>query len=240
VKNPRIIVRSRYPAVYRFGKKIYYFGTSLLFRRTQQHVVFDKIYRTNAWGDPETVSGGGSTMANTETIRRELPSLLRNLDVASLLDIPCGDFFWMKETDLGIDRYIGADIVAPLIAVNQKMFGNEKRTFLVLDLLNDPLPPVDMILCRDCLPHLSFSDIRHALRQVQKSKSRYLLTSTYLNRQTNSDIETGRFRPLNLQCAPFNFPSPIALINDACSHVTGTFPDKSIGLWKISSLPVVE
>jgi hypothetical protein len=39
-----------------------------------------------------------------------------------LLDIPCGDFNWMKLLNLGVD-YIGADIVGELIAENRRRFG---------------------------------------------------------------------------------------------------------------------
>src|SRR5215213_5906369 len=75
---------------------------------------FTDIYRRNLWGEAESVSGSGSTMAETEDIRGYLPELLQRLGARSLLDIPCGDFHWMKTVDLGIDRYIGADIVPEL------------------------------------------------------------------------------------------------------------------------------
>jgi hypothetical protein len=45
-----------------------------------------------------------------------LPALWRDLGVASILDIPCGDFAWMQQVDLSGFRYIPAPYVAVLEA----------------------------------------------------------------------------------------------------------------------------
>jgi len=59
--------------------------------------VFSQIHRNNLWGEQESVSGNGSSLAATANLRQELPPLLAGLNVTSLLDAPCGDFNWMKE-----------------------------------------------------------------------------------------------------------------------------------------------
>src|SRR5688500_1614611 len=76
---------------------------------------FSEIYRDNLWGDPESVSGRGSTLARTVNIRKALPELLRSINARSLLDAPCGDFNWMRLVDLGEIRYTGVDVVSELI-----------------------------------------------------------------------------------------------------------------------------
>ena len=53
--------------------------------------------------------------------------MLNQLDAKSMLDIPCGDFHWMKEIELPLDHYMGADIVKPLIEENQNRYGSETR-----------------------------------------------------------------------------------------------------------------
>src|SRR5689334_2969418 len=58
--------------------------------------IFSSIYLDNSWGDPESVSGRGSTLARTEVVRRKLPILLASVGAKSLLDAPCGDFNWMQ------------------------------------------------------------------------------------------------------------------------------------------------
>src|SRR4051812_10120929 len=69
--------------------------------------VFTEIYRRQLWGSGETVSGYGSTIAGTEPLRTALPLLLRKLGVRTLIDIPCGDFNWMRKVELEVDEYIG-------------------------------------------------------------------------------------------------------------------------------------
>ena len=63
--------------------------------------VFTKYYEDQLWGSEESVSGCGSTIANTEELRTTLPQLLADLNVSTLLDVPCGDFNWMSKVDLG-------------------------------------------------------------------------------------------------------------------------------------------
>src|SRR5436190_12979436 len=114
---------------------------------------FTDIYQENFWADPESVSGRGSTLARTEVIRQELPNVLESVGAKSLLDAPCGDFNWMRYVDLGEIEYIGADVVPELITRNRQTFERDGRSFFVLDVTSDPLPEVDVIMCRDCLMH---------------------------------------------------------------------------------------
>jgi glycosyltransferase involved in cell wall biosynthesis len=203
--------------------------------------IFTRAYEENIWNHPESRSGEGSTLAGTMVIRGHLPELFSRYQVQSFLDLPCGDFNWMKHVDLCGVRYIGGDIVAPLIAANQKAYGNADRLFLELDLTSDPLPVADMMLCRDCLIHLSFADITRFLDNLHRSGIRYLLTNTYPERHNNIDIETGRFRPVNLALPPFSFPPPVWLVHEGCSPDSSEeerrFSDKSLGLWVVADLP---
>jgi hypothetical protein len=61
---------------------------------------FEGMYEQNIWGDRESRSGSASNLKSTERLRAELPALLRDLGVRSLLDIPCGDWVWMQHVDL--------------------------------------------------------------------------------------------------------------------------------------------
>jgi len=58
--------------------------------------VFAEIFQRNAWASRESVSGTGSELGRTYHLRRELPVVLSELNVRSLLDLPCGDFNWMQ------------------------------------------------------------------------------------------------------------------------------------------------
>src|ERR1035441_5092661 len=138
---------------------------------------FTTIYETNYWADDESRSGGGSNLYATEKIRKAIPGLVLKYGVRSVLDIPCGDFFWFKEMSLDLDSYIGGDIVAPLIASVAEKYTSPTRSFRVMDLTKDVLPDCDLILVRDCFIHLSFESIFAALRNITQSNIRYLLTT---------------------------------------------------------------
>ncbi|MER7013809.1 class I SAM-dependent methyltransferase [Saccharopolyspora sp. NPDC000359] len=199
--------------------------------------VFRYIYEQNLWGSPESVSGLGSEGAATEHIRAEVPALLRRWQVRSLADVPCGDFGWLSTTNLGVTSYFGADIVPELVERNRQRFASDDRRFEVLDLTRDRLPAADLLLCRDCLVHLSFEQIRAALRTIRDSGIGYLLTTTFPDLEVNVDVETGDWRPLNFQLAPFAFPEPLEVITEGCEEGDGHYADKALGLWRVTDLP---
>jgi SAM-dependent methyltransferase len=220
----------------RLGSEIYNRAAHALYRFKSRRSKFMDIYKRNGFGGQESISGPGSSLEQTRVIRRELPALLKELEVRSLLDAPCGDFHWMKELDLDLERYLGIDIVPNIIKVNQALYGNSRRRFMVLDLTKDPLPFFDLIFCRDCFIHLSQRDIFSAIRNFHNSGTKYLLTTTFTGIDENRNTVTGRMRPINLQIPPFNFPVPILLVNEHCTEEEGGFADKSMGLWEIEEI----
>ena len=199
---------------------------------------FTAFYRHNTFGGRRSRSGEGSSLEQTAVIRKELPKLAQEFQVRSFMDAPCGDWHWMKETELGVDEYIGLDIVESLIERNNREFGAPSRRFLCLDLAANALPRADLIFCRDCLVHLNFHDIRRVIANFKRSQSSYLLTTTFTGRTQNVDL-VGKdvWRTLNLTVGPFNFPPPLRLINEGCTEANGLYGDKSLGLWRLKDLP---
>ena len=196
---------------------------------------FTFIYKTNYWSGAESISGGGSDLVHTQSIIKSISKLIEELNLQSILDIPCGDFLWMQYVDIKSTKYIGGDIVDELIEDNINKHGiTNEIEFKVLDLLQDNLPKSDIIINRDCLVHLSFNDIQDALANVKNSKSKYLLTTTFPNTLNNKDITTGEWRTINLEKPPFNFPPPIKLINEEYNNPN--YKDKSLGLWAIEDI----
>lgn len=198
---------------------------------------FSEIYERNIFGGKESRSGEGSNLIQTAEIRREIPHLVKEFGIKTFLDAPCGDWFWMKETKLGVEKYTGADIVGAIIENNQRQFGNDSVNFLCLNLVTDTLPQADLIFCRDCLVHLTFRDIQKVVDNFKQSKSTYLLTTTFINRTVNADL-TGNdiWRPLNLELPPFSLPKPLKLINERCTEYHGMFADKHLGLWLLNDI----
>ena len=198
---------------------------------------FARIFTTNLWSG-ESRSGLGSALTATAGVREQLPPLLQALGATSLLDLPCGDFGWLSTVPLDLD-YTGGDIVADLVASNQERFGgpDSRRRFLRLDLTADALPQVDVVLCRDCLVHLSFDHIRLAFENLRRSGSTWLLTTTFLDHHENTDIDSGDWRMLNLTQPPFNLPAPEGVLVEGCLESDGAYADKALGLWRIGDLP---
>jgi SAM-dependent methyltransferase len=192
--------------------------------------VFSEIYHTNAWQDAESVSGRGSTLARTTIIASSLPLLLRELNAETLLDAACGDFNWMQHVDLGALSYIGVDVVPELISRNRELYGNAQRTFVVLEITRDRLPDADVILCRDCLIHLSFRRISAAIANFKKTTAKHLLCTTHANVTENTDCPDGSWRNVNLLLPPFSFPEPMKLI------VEDPESGKSLGVWRLEDL----
>ena len=200
---------------------------------------FRYAYETNFWTGPESPSGPGSGFDQTAVIRRALPELCHRLGVRSFLDLPCGDCHWVSTIDFGRITYMGGDLLPELIDANTRRFAQPGREFRVLDLLSSPLPPADLVLCRDCLVHLSFEDIARAVTNLRAAGATYLLTTTFPLQLQNDEIRTGDWRPLNLETDPFRWSRPQELILEECTEAGGEFADKSLGLWRMDALPVV-
>ena len=53
----------------------------------------------------------------------------------------------------------------------------------------------------------------------------------------NEDIETGGWRPINLEREPFRLPPPIAYVDELCQHTNGIYADKRLGVWRLQEIP---
>jgi hypothetical protein len=146
----------------------------------------------------------------------------------------------MKQVDLSGYDYVGADVVLALINRNQLEYGAPNRRFMHADLTKDKLPKADLILCRDCLIHLSFKDALATIRNFRKSGSRNLLITTDRSVEANRPIRNGGYRAVNLQLPPFNFPPPLELHRDRYAARDGEMlidANKSLGLYRLCDLP---
>jgi hypothetical protein len=181
-----------------------------LSRYGERKARFAAIYRNNMWKNAESASGFGSTLDATRQAREGLEQLIQQFD----------------------GQYTGGDIVADLIAANNARYASDKSRFQQIDLVADQLPSADLVLCRECLNHLSLAEAAAALNNLVTASRKVLVVTHYPALTANADQETSfRYRPLNLTHAPFNLPKPDAVI-DECASEQG----KVLGVWDIGKL----
>lgn len=215
-----------------FEKYFYKF----IFNFTSTKKRFTTIYEKNFWSSDESISGPGSNLENTVTIRRVMPEVLKKYEIKSFLDLPCGDFHWMKLIDLDGIKYIGGDIVQKLIEANKlKYGGNENIQFRTIDLIKDSLPPVDMLMVRDCFIHLSNDLVLKSLDNIKRSNIKYLLTNSHPDMQVNKNIKTGTWRRINMSLEPFNLKSPVEVWEET-EHFNPKEGKKVTALYKIDEM----
>jgi hypothetical protein len=220
-----------------FVTKLREFKHSLTDTNTLSTDVFTNIHDKNHWQSKGTISGPGSELAETEDVRALLPALIQRLGIRTLLDAPCGDFYWMSQVDLGSCSYIGAEVVPGLVESNEKNFGTRNRSFIFADLTRDDLPKADMILCRDCLIHMNFRDAKATLSNLRRSGSKYLLTTSDPSVTENRPIKTGEYHSINLELPPFSMGMPLEVHRDRRNPVQGESlvdPKKALVLFLIN------
>lgn len=208
--------------------------------------IFSKIYDTYGFGSEESRSGIGSTLEQTEHTRTEIKAIVKNLNIKSVVDIPCGDFNWMKDIVYRFESYVGGDIVPQCIETNQRKYGNETIKFINFDLLTDPIPEADLLIVRDVIGHFPIDDAYKIAKNIVSSKCKYLLSTTWYNtngkeyykQHINKGAEAhGRFFPVCLMAKPFNFPEPIDyIIEDVMVDDYDKGNRKVLALWDIETI----
>ena len=188
-------------------------GRAMRFGVRDHRKVFEHIYDTRYWGDSESVSGAGSSLAQTEQIRAELPKVIERFGIGTLFDAPCGDLHWMREILAKVDiDYIGGDIVPAVVRLAAENNKSDRASFRVFDITSDAFPDADLWLCRDVLFHLANDKIFKALENFASSNVKYILLTTHTDSPVvNRNMVTGDFRQLNMLAAPFNLPAEAVL-----------------------------
>jgi len=191
---------------------------------------FTLKYNNNLWLDNESRSGPGSKLAVNMSLLSLIEDFVKLNKIKSIIDCGCGDFNWMQKFNIDlVNYYIGIDIVNPLINNNNLKYSNNKIKFIKSDIITDDIPYGDMIICKDCLFHLSFDHALKALENIKKSNSKFFISTTFYD-FNNIDIVTGNWRPINLEADPFLLGKPILLWKNI-ENKKIKYISKSIGVW---------
>jgi hypothetical protein len=193
--------------------------------------IFTAFYDGHLWQSDESVSGKGSTVEGTKTLREALPRLFQELGAESILDAPCGDFNWMRAVEWDVS-YTGGEIVTALVEELSERYTDDRHRFVELDIINDPLPAADVFFCRDCFIHLTNEQVLDTLRNFARSECRYLMTNTFPSVETNAASQTGAVRRLDLLKSPFDLPEPLHLVEDRLDRPGFKF----MGVWSREQL----
>ena len=202
--------------------------------------IFTSIYKSNHWvqnseGLPEkfvSVSGHGSNIntAQYKNLNFNFNKMLEKFDINSIIDMPCGDFLWIKNTILEKKiKYLGIDIVDELIFKNNKIYKNNHIEFLAKDIVDFKTEEkYDLVLIRDLFIHIKNSDIKKIINNIKKMQIKYIALNSYEINQ-NEDVVIGKHRKVNILSEPFNLPKPIFSFSDYEK-------DKFIYLYKIDHI----
>lgn len=115
-----------------------------------------------------TPCGGGSTIANTVNVRREIPRILEKYDLKTMCDAGAGDVHWAGGLfwNSKLLEYTAFDLVPRHNRVIQR------------DISKVALPLCDVVLCRHVLIHMDPARVRDTINLFRRS-ARYLFASQY-------------------------------------------------------------
>lgn len=180
--------------------------------------IFLDYFEQSFWGNKDGSSGPNSAYDETPLLRENLQRLLEELNIQTLFDAGCGDANLFHFLNINfLESYIGAECVESLSRQNQQQFSDRvNMSFVTQDIVEDDMPKVDLILCRDVVHYLPNDLVQKFLENCLQSGSKYLLIThnTHSPDSANSPTQAGIFRPVNLTQTPFNYPAPIQTIKE--------------------------
>jgi hypothetical protein len=183
--------------------------------------IFTDIYSANRWGGrPGTFfSGLGSSQnAIVAPYVAAVTAELRRIGAASrtAVDLGCGDYSVGRQLSPACGRYIGVDIVKPLISHNQATFGGNTVSFRQANIVEDALPEGDICFVRQVLQHLSNDQIAAILQKLHKFDWCFVtehhpspgrLREPNMDKPHGGDIRVSRGSGVFLDQPPFGLPA---------------------------------
>ncbi|CAE7188316.1 unnamed protein product [Symbiodinium microadriaticum] len=201
-------------------------------------------------------SGDGSSIWATTPVRKFLRYVFDYLKIRTFLDVPCGDMTWMPEVDLTGVEYFGGDLSSALVTSHLQRFAEDGRfanKFARFDITCMIPPRVDLIHARDVFMHIDTDLSLRAIRNFQRSGSKYLVVPHWpffdgsSNEYHPADFELAYhnvhdlnpkasqvigYHHYNLELPPYCFPAPLYWIrNSAIAERNGW-----LGVWALPAL----
>ena len=203
--------------------------------------MFNYVAKHNLWRNNESISGYGSTLDATKSVRDCLNHWIEKYQIKSIVDCACGDMNWQifltKFQEL---NYRGFDISNHVQTMS-------KYPISILDITKQVPPGADLILLRDVLQHLPLKLARSALENVIRAAiSRgntsitYIAVTSFESVKKNDNIDAGDFFRNNINYFPFpkiptypTYNTPLEKCFNYAGAARGEYPDMFLYLYKI-------
>ncbi len=117
-----------------------------------------------------------------------------------------------------------------LVEHNNRLYAGKDRKYMVADITRDRLPRCQAVLSLDCFIHLTSTQVFNMLKNFQRSGARYLLATNHPADEVYREIETGKWRSVNLSLLKFNLPLPLLRL------VENPISGKSLDVLKLQKL----
>ena len=229
---------------------------------------FDAVYAKGVWGKRfGGGSGPGSTVHSAAALIELLVNVTQQYNMSSILDAACGSMAWMpnalssidsrrQQDGLGRIRYTGMDIVGALIKKHRAAFAKEAPFWRFVhanmsDASIVELGAYDLIIAREVFFHVPESFVLAALRNFQRTGSRWLMAThnpTFVKKSNNDSavrpvhgyvLGEGGVRHLNLRLPPYNLPAPRLELTELVVRGRGYAPKDTgnrMAMWKLEEL----
>ncbi len=195
--------------------------------------VFEGVYRNELWGSDEAsfCSGSGSddsvTSSYVSMVNRFIAENRDRID--TIVDIGCGDFRVGRGFELQGCKYIGIDVVTPLIDHLKSTWQAKDRGSRCLDATEDQIPQGELCLIRQVLQHLSNEEIEIVLRKTAAFRYRLItehhpapavLCEPNLNKPHGGDTRVFDNSGVFIELPPFSVTDATIVLEQSPSFAT--------------------
>lgn len=203
---------------------------------------FTRIYDKNLWSGEESLSGIGSEGEPAAQKVELFHTLIDEFGVSSLLDLGCGDFYWMQDIAPLFTRYHGVDVVKHIVRRNQRRYGRNQVTFQCIDLATAKgqrqlkFTNPDMVATLDVFGHLLNPEVDALLSFILNDlDARYWLLTNRRDEHSADYLTHPKSRHEGIDLAAH--PLMLARNPRRLWQVGASFPDDYFELYELQPSP---
>jgi len=130
---------------------------------------------------------------NLRSSTTNIPELLSLIKPDTIFEVGCGQsHLWELPY-----QYTGADICGDLVDDNRRLYPDVD--FQRFDALTEPIPTVDVVICKDLCEFLPSNEVIRLLDNIYKSGSKWLIATTDPRVESRVETTENVYRHINLQ-----------------------------------------